>query len=125
MARPAVPVAPAPVPAASPAVAPKPARRIGLPLNGPTWLIAAVLQAHDEADRELLLKSLSAHLRHDVEHVRRSGIVLTNALRERLLRLSEKCGEASGAPVRSSSRFEALVERISAARSRRQSWLKR
>src|SRR3569832_383656 len=68
---PAIPVlAPAPAPAVAPEVAAKPARRMGLPLTGPTWLIAAVVQAHDEADRELLLKSLSAHLRQDVERVR-------------------------------------------------------
>lgn len=124
--RPAVPAPPTPAPSqAAPAAhdaPPKPARRIGLPLGSPSWLIAAVLQAHDEADRAFLLKSMAHHQRQDVERIRRSGIVLTDALRERLLRLSEKCGETVAAPDRSQSRFEALVDKVSAARSRRRFW---
>lgn len=84
----------------------------------PAWLAAALLEGADDSWVADVVHRLPAVLRSDIAAFRRTGCTLTPPARQTLMRLFlAKLGPASPAPV--PSRFHALLERLSASRSRK------
>lgn len=87
--------------------------------NEPTYLAAAFMLISDWPWRVQFLNSLPASQRVEVAELA-SAIDLTPAMSRALSRmLAEQLDHSVAGPQRTPSRFEALVERIGASRSRR------
>ncbi len=84
----------------------------------PAWLAAALLEGAAEPWIADVVERLPAVLRSDVASIRRAGSTLTPSARQTLIRLFlAKIGQA--APQTTPSRFQLLLERLSASRSRK------
>jgi hypothetical protein len=84
----------------------------------PAWLIAVLLSAHEWTWQAELLTALSPAVRSDVAHVQRSAGAFSAHLVDTLMRLiAERV--SGGTLSHRPSRFESLVERVRASRSKR------
>jgi hypothetical protein len=116
----AVPVRSAPTPdrdAQDPLASADPKTLAGLLKDEPAWIVAALVCARRTSWGPQLLDSLPAVQRADVARLQ-TGCVFAPALIEELQR--RLAARLTGGPAaRSASKFEALVERIGASRSRK------